>query len=486
MHLRPYQSETKDIIIKNIKKGLKNQLITLPTGAGKTVIASALIKELIDVYNKKVFFVVAGSELVMQSYNKFSESFINTSIIKAGKDNYYKEWADCQVVMIQTFSRRTNKLPDLKPDIIIIDEVDYGYNGGMLKNLLEMYPKSKIIGLTATPITDKGYLLPKFDYYYNEITVRYLQKEGFLSLDKHNFRCAKPDLNNVRMKSTGDFNDDDLDEACNQAYLLEDIIRTYKQKDLGYKGICFAISIKHAENLQRAFNNAGISCGIIHSKMKKGHRDYWMDEHKKGNIRMLVNVGVLTRGYDDINIIDLLCCRPTASERLYKQIIGRAARLDKNGLNFFRHFDYADNIERFGLWSDECLYSLDDKPKREHEFESIVCPNCFDTIFDKSTICPFCGYTLTKQQEQREREIIEKKRVQELIEYQNTSPIYELEKIIDSANGYYYNRLRPLKPSGISIELFDTEVKKIIKYCIKMGYKVGYIYFKVRDKFKGM
>ena len=445
----------------------------------KTVIATELIRILTKEQKLKVFFVVAGTELVMQSYDKFNTSGISTSIIKAGKDKYYKEWADCQVVMIQTFSRR---ITTLKPDVIIIDEVDYGYNGGMLKNLLEMYPEAKIIGLTATPITDKGYLLPGFDFYYNEITVKSLQKEGYLSKDK-NYIPAVPDLSNVRIKSTGDYNDEDLDEACNQTYLIDDIIKTFKQKDDGNKGICFAISIKHAENLQKAFNNAGISAGIIHSKMKKVHRDYWMNEYKKGNIRMLVNVGVLTRGFDDVNIVNLICCRPTASERLYKQIIGRAARLDENGLNYFNHFDYAGNIERHGLWSDDILYELDSKPKREHEFEPIVCPNCFCTIYDKNTTCPECGYCLIEQQEARERKIIEKKRANELIEYQATSPIFELEKIMDNGQSYYHNKLRPLKPSNISVELFDSEVKKIIKNCIKNNYKTGYIYFKVKDKF---
>jgi superfamily II DNA or RNA helicase len=295
------------------------------------------------------------------------------------------------------------------------------------------------------------------------------------------------DLHGVKIKSTGDFNEEELEQACNQSYVLDDIINTYKQHDKGYKAICFAINIKHAESLQKAFNDAGITCGIVHSKMKKQHADYWLNEHKKGNIRMLVNVGVLTRGYDDINIIDILVCRPTMSERLYKQIIGRAARIDKDGFNFFRHFDYAGNTERFGLWSDENIYSLDERPKREFEFDPIVCPKCFCTIYEKSRSCSECGFSLIEQLEAHERKIIEKQRTQELIEYKNTTVIEELDKLFNGLGlKFYNNKLLPLKPKKISIEAFNNEVKKITKYCAKMNYKPFFIFYKTKDKFTGV
>ena len=270
--LRPYQAKTVNIILENINKNIKSQAICLPTGAGKSYIAATLIQELLK-QNKRIFFLVANEPLVKQAYDEFCSIGLNPSIIKSGMDKYYKSYAGIQILMLQTYVSRLEKINIEDPDIIIMDECDYCWKGEMIKKVFNKYSEAFIIGISATIIDDKSFLLPNFDFYYNEITVKYLQKEGFLSLDKHNFRCAKPDLSNVRMKSTGDFNDEDLDEACNQAYLIEDIIRTYKQKDLGYKGICFAISIKHAENLQKAFNNAGISCGIIHSKMKKAHRD---------------------------------------------------------------------------------------------------------------------------------------------------------------------------------------------------------------------
>ena len=128
MILRPYQKETVNLILGNIENGIKTQLINAPTGAGKTVIASEVVKQLVDA-GKKVFFVVANEPLIMQTYNKFIGIGLFPSIIKAGFEKYYNEDKKVQIVMIQSYSARVDKLPELNPDVIIVDEVDFGFNG---------------------------------------------------------------------------------------------------------------------------------------------------------------------------------------------------------------------------------------------------------------------------------------------------------------------------------------------------------------------
>ena len=102
MILRPYQKETVDLILGNIENGIKTQLINAPTGAGKTVIASEVVKQLVDA-GKKVFFVVANEPLIMQTYNKFIGIGLFPSIIKAGFEKYYNEDKKVQIVMIQSY-----------------------------------------------------------------------------------------------------------------------------------------------------------------------------------------------------------------------------------------------------------------------------------------------------------------------------------------------------------------------------------------------
>lgn len=485
MILRDYQQETVDLILNNIDKKIKKQLINSPTGSGKTVIASEIVKQLVE-KGYKIFFVVANEPLIMQTYKKFTGIGLEPSIIKAGLEKYYNKAANVQIVMIQSYSARINKLPDLKPDVIIVDEVDFGFNGQMFKKLVERHENAFIVGLTGTPITFKGYLLPGFDFYHEVITVRELQQKGFLSIDK-NFIPATPDMSNVRVMTTGEFNEAELDETCSQSYFIKDIVQTYKKVNCGYKGIVFAISIGHGEKLQKAFLDAGIQTGLIHSKMKKFQIDYWMQAHRQGRVQLLVNVGKLTRGFDDVEIIDCIMTRPTMSLALYLQMVGRAARLDSEGKHFFRHFDYAGNIERFGLWSEPRLYSLDNEIKREVEFRPIVCPSCFSVIYEKTNTCPECDFILTQQQERREREIKDDLRAKEIVEIKaSTGSVGAIEALTNllghNGNTFYYTKLLSMKPEHIPNDTFNSEVIRISNYARRKNYNPNYVYYKMKEK----
>lgn len=482
MELRPYQKETVELILNNIKKGIKSQLINSPTGSGKTFISANVIKELNKI-NKKVWFIVANEPLVMQTYNEFNKFDLDKSVIKSGLDKYYKQNSKNQIAMLQTLVKRNL---NIEPDILFFDEADFCSKGKMVKKIKEKYPNAQIIGVTGTPTNAKGYLLDGFDFYHEVITVRELQKLGFLSIDK-NFIPLTPDLKNVRVMTTGEFNEEDLDKACNQTYLIEDIINTYKKVNCGYKGIVFAININHAEKLQEAFCNAGINAGLIHSKMKKFQRDYWLEAHAKGRIQMLVNVGILTRGYNDTEIIDCIFARPTNSLPLYLQSVGRLARIDNSGKNFFRLFDYAGNIERFGLWSEPRLYSPENEVKREIEYRPIVCPSCFSVIYEKTNTCPECDFILKQQQETREREIQENLRAKEIIEIKSATgsagAIEALTNLLGrNGNTFYYTKLLSMKPERIPTDTFNSEVIRLSNYARRKKYNPNYVYYKMREK----
>ena len=450
--------------------------------SGKTFISANVIKEL-NKMNKKVWFIVANEPLVMQTYNEFNKFDLDKSIIKSGLDKYYNQNSKNQIAMLQTLVKRNL---NIKPDILFFDEADFCSKGKMVKKIKEKYPNAQIIGVTGTPTNAKGYLLDGFDFYHEVITVRELQKLGFLSIDK-NFIPLTPDLKNVRVMTTGEFNEDDLDKACNQTYLIEDIINTYKKVNCGYKGIVFAININHAEKLQEAFCKVGINAGLIHSKMKKFQRDYWLEAHAKGRIQMLVNVGILTRGYNDTEIIDCIFARPTNSLPLYLQSVGRLARIDNSGKKFFRLFDYAGNIERFGLWSEPRLYSPENEVKREIEFKPIVCPSCFSVIYEKTNICPECDFILKQQQEQREREIQDNLRAKEIIEIKSstgsTGAIDALTNLLGrNGNTFYYTKLLSMKPDKIPTDTFNSEVIRLANYARRKQYNPNYVYYKMREK----
>ena len=486
MQLRPHQIRSYNIILDNIKKEIKKQAISLPTGAGKTFLAAEVIKNRLA-KGEKVFFLVANSPLIKQTYDEFEKFGLECGIIKSGMNKYENLHAPIQILMLQTYVSRLDKLNIFKPDLIIMDECDYCWTGSMIEKVFNQNPDSFFVGISATIIDNKGYLLKGFDFYDNQTTVKELQELNYLAKDK-NYVPLTPDLKNVRVMSTGDFNETDLDEACNQNYIIEDIIKSYKAVDCGYKGIVFAINIQHAERLRDEFLKVGIRCGVIHSKMKKFQNDYWFEAHRSGRIQLLITIGMTIRGYSDVDVIDLIFTRPTASLRLFLQAVGRGGRMDNKKLGFFRHFDYAGNIERHGLWSESRLYSHDNTPKKQIDFEPIVCPNCFSVIYERTgNKCPECEFIIKVQQEQRERNIIETQRVQEVIEIKaltgSSGAIEALTRLLGkNGNTFYYTKLLAIKPEKIGMDIFNSEIIRLANYTRRQKYNPYYVVNKMKEK----
>jgi superfamily II DNA or RNA helicase len=455
----------------------------------KTFIAATVIKKLNEL-GMKTFFIVANQPLVMQTYDEFGKFDLSRSIIKSGMEKYYNPYANNQIVMLQSYMSRMDKLPDLQPEILFFDEADYCAKGNMVKKLKAKHPNAQIIAVTGTPTDHAGNLLTGFDFYHRVVDIRQLQKEGYLSIDK-NYIPLSPDLSNVRVMSTGEFNESDLDEACNKNYIIEDIVNTYKKVDCGYKGIVFAVNINHAEKLQEAFLNAGIRCGVVHSKMKKFQIRYWLEAHKAGRIQLLINVGMLTRGYNSVDLIDCIFTRPTASLPLWIQCVGRMSRLDHEGKNFFRLFDYSGNISRLGTWSEPRLYSVDKGVKKEIEFSPIVCPNCFSVIYErKGNKCPECNFIIKAQQEQREREISETLRAKEVVEIVastgSTGAIEACSKLLGkNGNTFYYTKLLSMKPTSLDTDTFNSEVIRLANYARRSRYNPFYVVHKLKEKVGG-
>lgn len=484
--LRPHQIRSYNIILDNISKGVKKQAIALPTGAGKSFLAAEVIKKHIS-EGGKVFFLVANQPLVLQTYKEFKDVGLDCGIIKSGMDRFENLNVPVQILMLQTYVSRLDKLNTIAPSLIIMDECDYCWSGGMIQKVFTKHPDAFFVGLSATIIDNKENYLKGFDFYDNQTTVKELQDLGYLAVDK-NYVPLNVDLSNVRVMSTGEFNDNDLDEACNKNYIIEDIVTSYKKVDCGYKAICFAINIDHAEKLRDEFLRQGIKAGVAHSKQKKFLNDYWFDAHKKGRIQVLITIGMTIRGYSDVNVIDLIFTRPTNSLRLYLQAVGRAGRMDDKDMGFFRHFDYANNISRFGLWSENRLFSIDNGAKREYEHPVIVCPNCFSVIYERTgKNCPECDFLLKEQQEKREREIKETERIEHVVEIKaltgSAGAIESLTRLLGyNSNTFYYTKVLPVRLASVGLDVFNSEVIRIANYCRKKGYKPGYVVFKIREK----
>ena len=319
MNLRPYQSKAIEKLRHSFAKGHNKILFVAPTGFGKTVVAKAIMEMATNKANR-VLFTVNRNELISQTVSKFKDDF-NISIVKGSNHDNKKL---IQIATIQTLNRRDI---DLKPDLIIIDEVHWGYKGKMLKGILAKYPNAKIIGLTATPICERGYLLEGFDDLIEVTTVNDLINQKFL-VDVRCYEPVKLDLKNIKNNSTNtDFDPNQLNEEFNNNSLVSNIVEEWHKIAKDKKTLVFAISIEHSFTLKDKFKEFGINAEVVTSKTPKRDREKILEDFKNNEIQVLINVEILTTGFDEPSVECLLMARPTKTLRLYLQMVGRGLRL---------------------------------------------------------------------------------------------------------------------------------------------------------------
>ena len=319
IELRDYQ---KDIITRAIKsKG--NILIQAPTGSGKTVIAEEIVKFHKDA-DKKTLFLAPKINLLEQTAKAFSN--LNPQIIHGSNKEEIDTQAHSFVSTIQTISRRVDFLSSMNFDYIIFDEMHYGVKGKM-QEIIKNIHKGKIIGLSATPYDEEGKLLTEnFDVIIDDYDAKYMVDNGYL-VNIKSFEAFTPNLSGIKTK-IGDWDINELDFRFNKPEIVNKIVSAtkdiLKNRD---KTIVFCINISHAEAICKAYQKVGLKSEVTHSNISKENQKKIVDKFKNGDTKVLVSVDQLTTGFDVPQTDTIVIARPTQSQNLYKQIVGRALRL---------------------------------------------------------------------------------------------------------------------------------------------------------------
>lgn len=337
IQLRPYQ---KDIVNKVINSN-KSTLIQIPTGGGKTVIAKEIIIDLINNYNKQVLFVAPKIVLMEQTVEVFKG--LSPHIVHS--NNIYDLEHHLLVSTIQTASRRT----ELNPDVIIIDEIHYGFEGNMIEKLIKDKHNTRVIGLSATPYDKNGKLLSGFDLILDKYDMKYMINHKFL-VPLKTYSLTKPNLENVHVVA-GDYNLKELGEVvCNKNTIMEIVQTTKNFIEKSKKTIVFAVDIEHAELLSKAYSSIGFNVKTLHSKLTKNEIQKEISSFKEGynNTKILVSVLMLTTGFDVPDTDCAVIARPTKSQNLYKQMVGRILRTAKNK-EYAVLLDCGNVIENLGM-----------------------------------------------------------------------------------------------------------------------------------------
>ena len=401
--LRDYQKDAIYALRQSLRSGKRRPVLQMPTGAGKTATAGAIINMAQEKGNKVIFCVPAISLV-----NQTVDSFERDGIFEIGVMQAFHERTDhrapIQVASIQTLMRRN--IPETS--LVIVDEchVSFKFMDKWFKQLEEQ--KVPVIGLTATPWA-KG-MGKLYDDLIIGTTTQRLIESGYLSNFKV-FAPAHPDLTGVKIVK-GDYETKGLSRAMQQGTLVADIVSTWLEKGEDRPTLCFGVDRAHAKKLQQQFLEAGVPTGYMDAFTDIEEREQIAKQFANGDLKVVCNVGVLTTGIDwDVRCIIL--ARPTRSEILYTQIIGRGLRTAE-GKDYCLILDHSDTTLRLGFVTDIHHDVLDSGKKTKGIHEKKIklpraCPKCAYLKPPGSRECPVCGFAAvaTSKVETEEGELAE-------------------------------------------------------------------------------
>lgn len=360
--LRPYQSDGIRKIFNCWKEGQRSILFQMPTGTGKTVLFSQIVKLGFD-NNRRILIVVHRKELVEQITEKLTARNIPVGHIVAGMKADYTQTV--QVASIQTLSRREHP----EANLIIIDECHHA-KAETYKKLWDIYPDAKFLGVTATPVRLSG---EGFDDLFDELIVsmstQKFIEQGYLCPVTH-LVCSNPNLSDVKQKQ-GDYVTKMLSGVMMDNSIMSDLIESYKEKSSGKTAIVFAVDVEHSLSIVKRYNEENISAAHIDATTPKSERASILNDFKAGKIKVVSNVEIITEGFDfpECEVVQL--ARPTKSLSLYLQMVGRVMRPSKNK----KEGIILDNA---GLWLEHGLSIVDrdwtlqsTKKKNKNDFRQI-------------------------------------------------------------------------------------------------------------------
>jgi superfamily II DNA or RNA helicase len=332
MKLRPYQGLAVDCIFEEWKTN-DSTLLVLPTGCGKTQVFSECIRR---IHPGRSLVLAHRSELIHQAVKRIESAGIECSIEMAELRASSSFWnrTPCVVSSIQTQVHGDGaRLTRFKPedfDLVVIDEAHHA-TAASYRKVVDYYrqnPKLRILGVTATPDrADEQALGEVFKTVAFDYEILDAIHDGWLvPITQQMVEIEGLDFSHIRT-TCGDLNGADLAQVMEQEKNLQGIASASIAIIGTRRTIVFAASVKQAEILCDIFNRyqpdmAAWVCG----KTPKDDREQMLRKFNDGQIQVMVNVGVLTEGFDSPAVEVIVQARPTKSRCLYSQMIGRATR----------------------------------------------------------------------------------------------------------------------------------------------------------------
>lgn len=402
---RDYQLKGINETRNSFTYGSKRVLYVLPTGGGKTVTFTYITQQAI-LKGNIVWIIAHRKELINQASRTLDNFGVKHGVIHPKATPKYGEFV--QVASVQTLINRMHKYQ--KPNLIIVDEAHHS-TAGMWRKVIEENPQAIVLGVTATPERADGVGLGDvFDDMVIGPQIYELIEQGFL-VEPMVFRPPMiAELDGVK-KHKSDYVRDDLAMAMNKPKITGDAIEHYKKYAFGLPTIVFAVNVQHARDIAQDFRNAGFSFYAVDGAMDDKERDYLMSNLGTPAVQGLVSCDLISEGTDIPAVACIILLRPTQSNSLYLQQVGRGLRTIAGKSNCII-LDHVGNTIRHGLPTIHRYWSLDGRIKRgkrskndESDVMITTCAKCYFTAI-KFTVCPSCGHTVEINQQQ-EIEVVE-------------------------------------------------------------------------------
>ncbi len=391
-HLRDYQQTAVDGVVQYFKKKRAPAVVVLPTGAGKSLV----IAELARVAKGRVLVLAHVKELVEQNHGKYVSLGLDAGIFSASlgkKDRDHKAIFGS----VQSIARASDDFFD-DFSLLVIDECHRVADEGatqyqeVVKKLRASNPNICILGLTATPYrlglgwiyeySEAGELKTEQPRFFKqcvfELPLSYMIKNRYLTPP------VKVDI----PVTSYDFSELSEKGRMYTAAEVEEILKTQKRlTPLIIKNIIditeryerqgvmiFSASVKHAEEIMTYLPEG--QCRLVVGDTDQSVRDRTVQDFKQKKFKYLVNVSVLTTGFDAPHVDVIAILRPTESNSLYQQIVGRGLRLS-DGKKECYVLDYT------GMGHDIYTPEIGDKrPAKDTVPVHVPCPQCgFENIF---------------------------------------------------------------------------------------------------------
>ncbi|WP_414039332.1 DEAD/DEAH box helicase [Acidithiobacillus sp. M4-SHS-6] len=374
MDLRDYQQTALDVARDFYQGGYRSVLLVAPTGAGKTWIAAAVVRGVLE-KGGTVLILAHLRVLVQQMVDSLRQQGVSASVMMGGQRNL------SGAVIVGT-PHTWNLLADTeRPDVdlLLVDEAHH-IDEGLYADVVSHYERigTRVLGFTATPLKST---LRHFNVHHVATDPLSLLDRGVLCPSRYYVR---------------DFSDTERDIRNPVRYAS--VFEEWCKFSAGRRTLAFCDSVAESRQLAAHFVERGIPAHHVDAHTPKGEREWVNTEHAAGRILLVSNVGIYLEGFDNPAIETVLLLRKVPAQHAqdqvfrYVQMVGRGLRTYP-GKDICHILDFCGYYATYGR-AEEYIpdFSEESRMERLEGSRFKTCPECFARVPNVYSACPDCGF----------------------------------------------------------------------------------------------